>query len=1635
MRLCMPLCHIHDQLLDNPSSSVAWVTVSQNCRTLKLLDNIANALGLGSLDEKDERKRAAVLASVLRKKKNFVLILDDIWDPIKLDEVGIPANEIGSKLIITTRSLDVCRMMNCKEIIKVEPLSQKVAWELFQMHLAHNSILPSQIEEIAKSFVNEFSGLPLGIILGAGCLRGVVDICQWNDALERMKNPSLGQDELEFGKLFQTTIYREELIQHFIDEKLIHGMNTRRAELNRGHTILNKLENSCLLEGGENGIGRKYVKMHDVVRDMAIRIASMNSPRFLVGVEATDKLEDEKLMEDTVRMSLIIDFGPDLTSPRCASLSTMLCFNVLSSGIPDCFFTHMSRLTILDLSNSLIAKLPTSVYYLQCLTSLVLRYCPLVAYMPSLENLKALRRLDLFRTGVRELPQGIDTLTNLRYLDLTCHIKVIPDGILCKLSNLQYLVLCTEAFPIRAEEIASLRKLETLRRSYRDLNEYSAFVISGKDGGPTDYSLAVTNYIIFDKGYRDDFVSGNVVSLNEIDESASIGGDRSVVLPNHIETLGIEMPENVDVVTIFCDQRAFDLRKLVIKNSSSMKHLLPCSCFSVPALQSLESLYLDDLENLSDLVEVKRSASSALHTATFSCLKEIVIWECHGMERLFTLAVLHNLQKLEVLGVVDCYKMVEIIESSDELDPQETSSSIPSAFPNLRRLELRDLQELKIFCSNTKMDFPSLYYIAIDICPKLKLSPLLPLGSSKDVADEEMETDEEMRFPPLPPFGSSKDVAGSTSTISLEGIEIDEQERAKWFHQLKKQVFYDLLQFPRPPASLVKVAGMEFLENLAGQFTESLDEMWNKLKRKMEHLVSKEHDTKFELEYAERLSMKKPKKEVENWLQEVARIKTEVQDSDLEAQVKEKSILKHLTLRNSIDRCTTEVNQLIQRGAFHGGLTFQVCDSGVPLVTTELVGENFQENKAMIWKMLMNDNISSVGVYDDMWEYIRLHEVGIPVNEIGCKLIITTRSLDVCRKMDCQEKIKVERLSKTDAWELFQMHLGHNATLPSEIEEIAKSLVNEFAGSKFREDELEFDKLFQVLKYSFDNLNPTLQQCFLYCVLYPEDSTIYTDDLIQHFIDEKLIYEMNTRRAELNRGRTILNKLENSCLLERGDRFGRRYVKMHDVVRDMAIKIASMNSPRLLVGVEATDKLEDDKLMEDIVRMSLLVSNFCPERTYLSPRCASLSTMLCFNVLSSSIPDCFFTHMNRLTILDLSNSSIEKLPTSVYNLQCLTSLVLKDCCNLRYMSSLENLKALRRLDLCNTGIIELPQGIDTLTNLRYLNLKCPIKVIPDGILCKLSRLQYLALDHRKTFPIRGEEIASFRKLETLKSSFRDLNDFNTCVDSWKDGGPTDYSLAVRNDCFFNEQMEYDYKTIGNSVYLNYDDDASVSRGGERSLMLPNRIKSLEIEKLDNVDVVTSFCDRRAFDLRKLVIRSCGSIKQLLPCSCFSVPAFQSLKSLYLNYLPNLSDLIEAERSALSALHTATFSCLKEIEIYYCHDIKRLFTPGLLYNLQNLEYLEVGKCYQMVEIIEPSGEVDAQEASSSISSTLPKLCHMLLYGLPELKIFCSNTRMGFRSLKHIYIEDCPKLRRFPPLPPLPSSKEAADSTSIISLEGI
>jgi disease resistance protein RPS2 len=165
--------------------------------------------------------------------------------------------------------------------------------------------------------------------------------------------------------------------------------------------------------------------------------------------------------------------------------------------------------------------------------------------------------------------------------------------------------------------------------------------------------------------------------------------------------------------------------------------------------------------------------------------------------------------------------------------------------------------------------------------------------------------------------------------------------------------------------------------------------------------------------------------------------------------------------------------------------------------------------------------------------------------------------------MSCKD-IKMELLSKEEARKLFLDKMGRDvfdtpdlkaiaeevlercAQLPLAIVTIAasfKCLIHDFEWRDALEDlktsvkasnNIEAE-VFKILEFSYERLKVgKLQQCLLHCALYPEDFKIKKRELIEHLIDEGIIERRNSRQAEFDRGYSMLNKLENACLLEGG---------------------------------------------------------------------------------------------------------------------------------------------------------------------------------------------------------------------------------------------------------------------------------------------------------------------------------------------------------------------------------------------------------------------------------------------------------------------------------------------------------------------
>ncbi|CAL5435881.1 unnamed protein product [Camellia sinensis] len=480
---------INNQLLFGTStfSDVIWVTVSKAFDIKNLQRQIAKKLNIDLSDNEDELRSASEIHNMLSQKKRYLLILDDLWKEFPLENMGIPepTRDNRCKLVLTTRSLDVCTKMNCRPV-EIELLTEEEALNLFMNNVKeHQTMLTTEVEEIANEVAKKCARLPLAIVVMAGCMRGVNDIREWRSArnvqwlldkeglFEQLKfSYSRLKDEQEQHCFLYCALYpedhdidREKLIEYWIAEGLISEMNSIEAMFDEGHSILNKLIKTCLLVKSIL-YGRECVKMHDLIRDMALKITSA-SPRFIVRAgEGLKRVPHKDWSEDLERISLMWNHIEELPSepPNCPRLITFLFQGNMSKElrIQNSFFLYMPRLKVLDLSNTNIESLPDSISMLENLHQLLLNGCRQLKNVPSLEKLKVLEHFELANSQIEKVPQGIEELVNLRKLELLWNYKLKYVPSLEKLKELEHFQLTgsqIEEAPQGIEELVNLKKL------------------------------------------------------------------------------------------------------------------------------------------------------------------------------------------------------------------------------------------------------------------------------------------------------------------------------------------------------------------------------------------------------------------------------------------------------------------------------------------------------------------------------------------------------------------------------------------------------------------------------------------------------------------------------------------------------------------------------------------------------------------------------------------------------------------------------------------------------------------------------------------------------------------------------------------------------------------------------------------------------------------------------------------------------------------------------------------------------------------------------------------------------------------------------------------------------------------------
>ncbi|KAJ6752280.1 hypothetical protein OIU85_002684 [Salix viminalis] len=684
----------------------------------------------------------------------------------------------------------------------------------------------------------------------------------------------------------------------------------------------------------------------------------------------------------------------------------------------------------------------------------------------------------------------------------------------------------------------------------------------------------------------------------------------------------------------------------------------------------------------------------------------------------------------------------------------------------------------------------------------------------------------------------------------------------------------------------------------------------------------------------------------------------------------------------------------------------------------ESLGLHFDEETTegranRLWKRLKTVKKLLV-ILDDVWKVVNLKEIGIPVGDDhrGCKVLLTTRLKDICSYMKCQPIVFLSILSENEAWALFKINAGSRVE-ESTFNTVAKTVVRECQGlpialvtvgmalsdkstvvewevaskelknSHFRHMELvgEQKNTYACLKLSYDYLkHEDTKLCFLLCCLFPEDYDIPIEDLTRYAVGYGLHQDVESIEDVRKQVYVAIKTLKDCCMLLGTET--EEHVKMHDLVRDVAIRIASSKEHGFIVkaGVGLKEWPRSTKSFESCKTNSLMGNKLkeLPEGLV----CPQLTVLLLELDDYLKVPERFFEGMKEIEVLSLKGGclSLQSLEFST-NLKSLL-LIHCRCKDLIWLRKLQRLQILCFIEC--SSVIQLSGEIGELKELRLLDVTgCrTLRRIPVNLIGRLKKLEELL--------IGGQ---SFMKWDGVDST----------------GGLL--MLLIEAEKFGGWYGEWD---ITEGMNASITELNLLSHLAVLSLMIPGVEcipKDFVFPKLLKYDIVLGdgYSRKQLPTSTRLYLQNISAtslnaktFEQLFPT--VSQIGFRNIKGL-----ENIALSCDQMTSHGHGSQKDLFQRLEDAEVSGCRDIRTLFPAKWRQALNNLTSVEIENCESLEEVFE-LGEVEEGINEEKELRLLSSLTRLKLKKLPELKcIWKGPTRhVSIRSLVHLELQGLHKL---------------------------
>ncbi|KAL6596968.1 hypothetical protein ACP70R_047102 [Stipagrostis hirtigluma subsp. patula] len=323
---------------------------------------------------------------------------------------------------------------------------------------------------------------------------------------------------------------------------------------------------------------------------------------------------------------------------------------------------------------------------------------------------------------------------------------------------------------------------------------------------------------------------------------------------------------------------------------------------------------------------------------------------------------------------------------------------------------------------------------------------------------------------------------------------------------------------------------------------------------------------------------------------------------------------------------------------------------------------------------------------------------------------------------------------------------------------------NKVLESKEWESQGEENEIMPALKLSYDYLPFHLQQCFVYCALFPQDYNFGRSELLNFWIGLDILQSVDHRRKPEEIGAKNLQDLISHGFLKK-DKTNNCYL-IHDLLHDLALKVSS----RECLAINQSD-MRSTEIQPSTRHLSIIIDdaddndgisseNFATELRKLKMRLniQNLRTLMMFGKFGkgwlNALYD-FIRDANALRVLHLHDYSFHE--------ESMPQLLLPTLVHLRYL----RLRTYCTVWCIHTGPRELhvPRAISRCYHLRILDLETW-----DGSLVLPSDMSNLTkLFHFLTKYDEGHScISNVGKLQFLK----ELKFFSVNKDNSGHGGPS-----------------------------------------------------------------------------------------------------------------------------------------------------------------------------------------------------------------------------------------------------------------------